>query len=314
MLKKCLVLGGTGFLGRNLCAALLNNGYKVCIFGKNVEELKKLKKTHPSIEIQEVNFIVQKDFSKILMGVDIVFHLVSTTTPTNIDLLYDFETNVLPTVRFLDACLEMKIKKVIYFSSGGTVYGIPDYIPIDEKHKTEPISAYGMHKLTVEKCLEYYQRMYKLDYQILRISNPYGRCQNPFGKQGVIAIFLSKALMDQSIDIWGDGKIIRDYIFVDDLMQACLKIIDYSGDTNCFNLGTGVGYSLEEIIRIIELNLQKNLIVRYLSARKQDVHQNVLDISLSKKELKWNPGIDLNQGIVKMICMWDRDKKIFREE
>lgn len=311
--QTCLILGGTGFLGKNLCRSLLQRHYHVIIYAKQSICLREMATMFPEISFIEDDFIREKDFSKFIDAVDIVFHLISTTNPGNKNMLYDFESNVLPTIRFLDACIGRQIR-VIYFSSGGTVYGIPNYLPIDEGHRTEPISAYGIHKLTVEKCLEYYGRTYGLDYIIFRISNPYGMYQNPFANQGVIAVFLSKALLRETIEVWGDGNTVRDYIYVDDVINACLKIVDYTGKVKIFNIGSGKGYSLREIISIIRHKLDTVVEVRYLASRIQDVPTNILDNSLFKRELRWRLHVDLDQGIQKMIDSWDIKTKQFSME
>jgi len=310
---KCLLLGGTGFLGINLCKYLYANGYDVTIYNHCSVRFKRFKQLFPHVQIidREFSSETKESLIDILGNIDVVFHLISTTNPSNKNVLYDFESNVLPTIRLLDACVKAKVKKIIYFSSGGTVYGIPRYIPIDEGHRTEPLSAYGIHKLAVEKCLEYYGRTYQLNYNILRVSNPYGEGQNPFSNQGVVAVFLAKALMHQPIEIWGDGSVMRDYIFVDDVIIACIKILNYQGKNSVFNVGSGVGYSLQEIIRIIQKTTGSILDINYLAGRVQDVPANILDISLMKKEVKWSPEITINEGIKKMLSSWNYAKKEF---
>lgn len=308
--KKCLILGGTGFLGKNLCRNLLKKHYQVVVFAKCTMHLKEMSVMFPEISCINGDFSCEKDFSNLLEGVDIVFHLISTTNPGNKNVLFDFESNVLPTIRFLDACVARKIR-VVYFSSGGTVYGSSRYLPIDEGHRTEPISAYGIQKLTIEKCFEYYGRTYGLDYIVFRISNPYGMYQNPLANQGVIAVFLSRALLGQTIEVWGDGSSIRDYIYVDDVMTACLNIMHYTGEFKIFNVGSGKGYSLHEIIYIMRHQLDIVVDVRYLSSRIQDVSTNILDNSLLKRELHWNLQVDLEQGMRKMLASWDTKTKTF---
>lgn len=310
-MKKCLVFGGAGFLGIHLCKKLYEQGYEVTVYNRSSTRLELLKKRFSKFKIIEKDFSIEKDFNNILTNVDIVFHLISTTNPANKNVLYDFESNVLPTIRLLDACIKKKIEKFIYFSSGGTVYGVPRYTPIDEGHRTDPISPYGIHKLAVEKCIEYYGLSYDLNFNILRISNPYGEEQNPFANQGVIAVFLAKALLGQSIEIWGNGNVIRDYIFVDDVIDACVRVISYKGNRKIFNIANGIGYSLNELIYIMQKQIKKIINVKYLEERVQDVPVNILDISLAQKELEWQPHICLEEGIAKMVDAWDYDERRF---
>ncbi len=311
MMKRCLILGGAGFLGRHLCKNLYACGYKIRLYNRSCDILGVLKKKYQGIEIIEGEFSVNEDFSMLLDGVDIVFHLISTTNPSNRDLFYDIESNVLPTVKFLEACVRSSIEKFVYFSSGGTVYGIAEYIPIDEKHLTNPISAYGIHKITAEKCIEYYGREYKLPYNILRIANPYGPGQDISLQQGVISVFFAKILMRESLQIWGDGTVVRDYIFIQDVMDAVLKIIDYKGDKNIFNIGTGKGISVNEIVHQIQEVTKEQINIQYLDNRTQDVPLNILDISLIESELIWHPKINIKQGLKRMLNSWSKSEKKF---
>jgi len=308
-----LVLGGAGFLGTHLCRMLCANHYEVLVYDRNITQISWGKKENPKIDFINGNFSSETDFFSLLNGIDIVFHLISTTNPSNQDLLFDFESNVLPTIRLLNACVGKKVRKVIYFSSGGTVYGIPQYIPIDECHFTEPISSYGIHKLAVDKCLGYYGRTYGLNYNIIRISNPYGENQNPASKQGVIAVFLARILAKQSIEVWGDGNVIRDYIYIQDVMDACIKLIEYRGKYKIFNIGSGKGYSLNELLHILQRKVGRIFEVEYLKGRLQDVPVNILDIDLARKELGWSPKVDIETGIEKMITSWNpRDQEFER--
>lgn len=222
----------------------------------------------------------------------------------------EFTTNVLPTLRLLDACSKVHAR-LIYFSSGGTIYGVPRYLPIDEGHRTEPISAYGIHKLAVEKCIEYYGRTYGMDYQICRISNPYGAWQDAHGSQGAVAIFLAKALQGETVELWGDGSVIRDYLDVDDLMDGICTLLSYRGDTRVFNFGSGNGTSLKELLYKIQRVTGRPVSVRRLEGRIQDVPANVLDIAQPQKELGWKPQTTLEAGLRKMIAMWDEEQEAF---
>lgn len=147
-----------------------------------------------------------------LEGIDVVFHLASTTLPktSNDDPGYDVRSNVVDTIQLLEACVDAGVRKVIFASSGGTVYGVPERLPIKEDHPTNPISSYGIVKLTIEKYLGLFHYLYGLDYAALRISNPYGPYQDPAGQQGAISVFLHRILSGQPIAIWGDGEIVRE--------------------------------------------------------------------------------------------------------
>jgi len=300
MAVKCLVFGATGFLGKNLCQTLINNNIDVWAYSSLTADWKFFINQFPNIKIIKGDFVRENNFDEILKDIDVAFHLVSTTKPANKDLFYDINSNVLPSIRLFEACVKQNVK-LIYFSSGGTVYGQPEYIPIDENHKKEPISAYGLHKLTVENILKYYGYCYNLEYIIMRISNPYGKYQTGFDNQGVVTVFLNKALSGETINIWGDGECIRDFIYVDDVMDAALKFITYKGAYKIFNVGSGKGCSLNSLLYKIKFYIKREIRVKYMPARSQDVKVNVLDNSLAKKEIGWDPIVNIDQGIEKML-------------
>lgn len=309
-MQNCLLIGGSGFLGINLCKELIDNGYNVSVASRQGVHLHRLGRLFPNIKIVPIDFMLDIEWHEILENIDVVYHMISTTNPSNKDLFFDFASNVLPTIKLFEACVDSSVE-LVYFSSGGTVYGSPRYLPIDEKHRTEPISAYGIHKLSVEKCLEYYGRTYGMKYRILRISNPYGAYQDCNRNQGVIAVFLSKILRREYIEIWGSGDAIRDYVYIDDVVAFCLNLLNYKGHEKIFNVGSGKGYSINEIIDILKFKVNDSVQVKYLSSRIQDVSANVLDISLAENELNWKPHVSLSEGIDKMVSLWDKNKMEF---
>ncbi len=309
--KHCLIFGGLGFLGNHLCRTLRKN-YKISVYARNQSMIDKSLCIYSDINIIKGDFFNEQNFARILDGVDVIFHLISSTKPSNLDMMYEFNSNVIPTLRLLEACKERKIR-VIFFSSGGTVYGIKNRCPITEDEITDPISAYGIQKLTIEKCIEYYGRMYGLDYLIFRIANPYGPCHIANMTQGVIPIFLSKILKNEVIEIWGDGEAVRDYIFVNDVMTACQKGIEYNGEYKLFNVGTGNGYSLLDILSIMEKIVPNKIVVKFYPSRRQDVLSNYLDSNRLRREFKWEPKMNLESGIKYMASIWN-DKTLSFDE
>lgn len=146
---------------------------------------------------------------------------------------------VKPSLRLLEACVKEHVKKVVFFSSGGTVYGVSKTLPIREDDLGQPISSYGIQKQAMERYFQFYQYCYALPIEILRIANPYGRYQRPFAKQGLIANMLGRYMTGSPIEVWGDGQVIRDYIYVDDVIDAAEKVLHYDGEYNVFNIGSG---------------------------------------------------------------------------
>src|SRR4029434_4711286 len=185
----------------------------------------------------------EEDVTQAVAGCEVVFHMISTTIPksSNDNPAYDVESNLVGTLRMLEAARKAGVRKVVFASSGGTVYGIPKVVPINESHPTDPICSYGISKLAVEKYLHLYHALHGLDYCILRIGNPYGEGQRPTAAQGAVGVFLYKALHGGVIEIWGDGTVTRDYIYIGDVIQAFLKAMTYSGEHRLFNIGAGEG-------------------------------------------------------------------------
>lgn len=300
---RCLILGGGGFIGSNLAEALLLAGYRVRIFERPHSQTQ----MHPGI-IEQLEW-VEGDFSNpaevdvALHECDIVFHLISTTLPksSNENPIYDVESNLVATISMLESARKHAVKKVIFTSSGGTVYGIPTETPISETHPTEPIASYGITKLAIEKYLHLFNILHGLDYCVLRLANPYGKGQRVIASQGAIAVFLYKALHNETIEIWGDGSITRDYIHISDVVSAMLQTLSYSGSQRIFNIGSGIGINLNEILHEIE-NICGHAVKKiYLPGRQFDVPCNVLNIDRARETLNWQPKVSFSQGIKETV-------------
>lgn len=296
---KCLILGGGGFLGSHLSEALLAQGHAVRIFDR--PNLIRFKSFHSeeTIEWIEGDFINREHVAHAVSGCDIIYHLVSTTLPrsSNENPAYDIETNVIATLHLLEAAHKNKIKKFIFVSSGGTVYGIPQGVPIKETHPTEPICSYGIGKLTIEKYLKLFHLLHDINYSVLRLANPFGERQRISSAQGAVAIFLHKALRNEVIEIWGDGSVTRDYFYVSDAVSALVKALAYKGDNPVFNIGSGIGHSLNDILNSIETCLGIPIKRAYLPARAFDVPINVLDITKASEHLSWKPQVSFIDGV-----------------
>ncbi len=240
-----------------------------------------------------------RDISNALDGVDVVIHLVGLTLPgpSNQNPVYDVETTVIGTLKLLDAAVKKGVKKVVFASSGGTVYGIPNILPIPEAHPTFPLCSYGITKLMVEKYLELFRHLKGLEYTVLRIANPYGERQRMDNVQGAIAVFLGRVLVGGKITIWGDGSVARDYLHVSDLVTAFLKVIEQDTHERIYNIGSGHAVSLKNVLTVIKHVTGRRLCVEYTDARKEDVPINCLDIGLAIRDLHWHPVLSLEDGI-----------------
>lgn len=303
---NALVLGGNGFIGSHLVDKLRGDGHAVSVFDRQLELFRK---PHQDVTYFYGDFGNRGLLAEALEGIDMVFHLVCTTLPktSNDDCAFDIQTNVVETIFMLEKCLEKKVKKVVFISSGGTVYGKPQALPVKEDSPTEPECSYGITKLAIEKYLALFNHLHGLDYSIIRPSNPYGERQNPLGIQGAISVFLGKIARNEPIEIWGDGEIVRDYIYITDLVEGIYRAATLGTTSRVFNIGSGVGYSLKEIIEIIQKVTKRPIKVNYTAKRLLDIPQIYLDNTRAKRELSWAPSTILEEGIGKA---WDFVKSL----
>jgi len=306
---KCLILGGGGFLGSHLSEALLAQGHAVRIFDRpNLLRFRSFQSCE-NVEWFEGDFIDREHVAHAVSGCDVIFHLVSTTLPrsSNENPVYDVETNVIGTLQLLDAARKNKIRKLIFASSGGTIYGIPHEVPIKESHPTEPICSYGISKLAIEKYIHLFHQLHGMEYCVLRLANPFGERQRIAAAQGAVVAFLDKALRNEEIEIWGDGSVVRDYFHVSDAVAALTKAIEYEGSQRIFNIGSGIGYSLNDIIEATETLLGMAVKISYLPARAFDVPVSVLDISKAAEFLNWKPQVSFGEGLSR-TAQWLRGR------
>jgi UDP-glucose 4-epimerase len=293
---KALVVGGGGFIGGHLVERLLAGGHAVRVYGRNPG---RFGGTPEEAEFVEGELGNHGLIRAAVDGVDTVFHFVSTTIPktSNDDPVYDVRSNLVDALVLLDACVDAGVRKVVFASSGGTVYGVPETLPITEEHPTDPITSYGIVKLAVEKYLGLFHHLHGLDYAALRISNPYGPWQDPAGQQGAVGVFLERIRTGRPITIWGDGLVVRDYLYVSDLVDALeLAAVTETG-RKVFNVGSGRGVSLNGLVTLMEEVVAREPEVEYLPARSLDVPTNVLDVSGTRKDLGWSPRTELPEGL-----------------
>jgi UDP-glucose 4-epimerase len=288
-------------MGTHLCRALLDRGYPVRVFERPVPAKLSAARAAGPIEWFYGDFLNHSDVAEAVKGSDIIFHLISTTLPktSNDNPVYDVETNISGTLGVLEAARACDVQRLIFVSSGGTVYGTPRSTPINESHPTDPICSYGITKLAIEKYLHLYFALYGLDYLVLRIANPFGEGQRPDTAQGAVGVFLSRALKGETIDIWGDGGTVRDYLHVSDVTDCFLRAIDYHGGVRIMNVGSTKGYSLNEILVAMESVLGQPIKRRYMAGRPFDVPTNVLDSTRARELLGWTPRMSLRDGLLR---------------
>lgn len=307
---KYLILGGSGFIGSNLIIYLLNTPENSVIsFSRNEMDKEMIRQVLFKNNLETiVDDFQNADFDLITKDIDIVIHLVSTTIPSNSNYRIDLTDNVLPTIDLLNSCVKNNIKKFIFISSGGTVYGNTDLIPISEDHVTNPICSYGIQKLMIEKYIMLFQNNHGLESKIIRLANPYGPYQEIASGVGAITNFTLKCINKEPLVIFGDGNVVRDYIYIDDAIEGIVNIINLKSDRNIYNLGTGVGSSLNEIIAILKDIFQYDIEVFYKNARNVDVVYNVLNTTNYSNLVQSHNMTTLREGIEKLIKYFDKKR------
>ncbi len=307
-MNKILVLGGAGFIGSNITKSLANSGKKVIVFGSHRAYWKNVEHFNDKIEIIKGDLsdstILEKIFKE--NKIDIVIHLISSSVPST-QLCDVIEHNELfSTMKLLDIMSANKVTKLIYFSSGGAVYGVNGEKINKEDSPLKPITFYGWLKVTIENYIQMRGRTHELDYLILRVSNPYGENQNILGNLGLIAVTLGKLLHNKPAEVWGDGEVVRDYIYIDDMCEITLSLIEKGNWNNIYNIGRGKGSSINEVLRIIKKISGINFNTDYKESRSVDIPVNILDISKIKKDIPLLKLTSLEKGIKKY---WESLKK-----
>jgi UDP-glucose 4-epimerase len=303
MPARALIIGGGGFIGSNLVRALLADGRRVRVLELPNRNRTRLTPDHPNLEWCDGNFTNIQDLRRVLVDVQSVFHLASTTIPqsSNDNPPFDIQSNLMGTVALLEEMRRFPRVPIIFASSGGTVYGPPKAVPIGEEHPTEPECSYGIVKLAVEKYLALYHRMHGTTYRVLRMANPYGPGQEINRTQGLIGVLLARVLSGSPVEIWGDGSVVRDYFYITDATSALRKAEAYAGDEYVFNVGSGTGHSVLEILAAIENVTNRKCEVRFTPPRPFDVPTNVLDISRAQAQLGWRPEVPLETGLQNLV-------------
>lgn len=308
---RCLVLGGGGFIGSAVSDRLLRDGHLVRVLARSKLIPYRAFSPEEPMEWMRGDFLNVHDLRAAVRGIDVVFHLVSTTVPktANDDPIWDAQSNLIGSLQLLQVLQEhaQSVRKIIFISSGGTVYGPTYYLPIDENHPTNPLTAYGITKLAIEKHLQMFTHLHGVPSIILRVSNPYGERQRIEAAQGAVAVFLHRALSGVPIEIWGDGTTTRDYIYISDVAEAVARAMAYDGKEQIFNVGTGHGTSLNALMDLIERVIGRQVERVYKPPRAFDVPISVLDNSRIRDALKWVPQINMYEGLALTLARLHRE-------
>lgn len=300
-----LVVGGDGFVGNHIVDLLVMKKIDSVVYDINSDSKKNREFcTYVKGDLQNtalIDDLIQKN------KVTYIIHLASTTLPksSNENIQFDISTNLMGTIGLLDLCVKHKLKKILFMSSGGTVYGLTTYLPVDENHPTNPICSYGINKLAIEKYLHLYSHLYGLNFIVLRAANPYGQGQNPLKGQGIIANFVHKMTLGEPLQVWGDGTVVRDYFNVRDLASLTLKAL-FSESCGVFNAGSGVGLSIHDLINVVAENFLITPNVILSEKRKLDVNSIILDCTKARKVFSWQASTDIKSGVADYIRWYSR--------
>lgn len=294
---KILVTGGAGFIASQIADAFIAEGHQVTIlddlstgFEKNINPKAKFVKTN----------ICDKNLYKLFEEekFDVVNHHAAQMDVRRSvkDPEFDATTNILGTINLLQNCVKYGVKKFMFASTGGAVYGEQDYFPADEKHNTQPKSPYGISKLAVEKYLYFYKSEHNLNYTILRYANIYGPRQNPFGEAGVVAIFTTKLLKGEQPVINGHGKQTRDYVFVGDVVKAnLLTLSDEASDI--YNIGTGIETDVNQLFHYLNDITKSNKEEKHGPTAAGEQLRSVITSDKIFNKFSWRPSTKLEDGL-----------------
>ncbi|UHQ22690.1 NAD-dependent epimerase/dehydratase family protein [Lysobacter sp. 5GHs7-4] len=299
---RVLLIGGNGFIGSHLVDGLRAAGHTVSVLDPRAP---RADADWRGVEYRQAAYSDRAAIDAMLDGCDVVLHLASTTVPStsNLDPVRDVSTNLVDTLGLIASMRERGLRRIVFFSSGGTVYGNPDRLPVDETHPLRPISSYGVVKVAIEHYLLMYHALGDLDPLILRPSNPYGPRQIASGQQGFIATALACAHQGLPLRIWGGGNTVRDYLYIDDLTDLVVRAVNGSS-SGVYNVGSGAGHSLNAVLAAVERVTGRTIRVEHLPERGFDVREVVLDIAAASARFGWRPQVELEQGIA---LTWHRD-------
>ena len=303
---RALVTGGAGFIGSTLVDRLLRAGHEVVA----VDDLRHGRRANltaalaAGATLREVD-VAGPELADVLAEVrpEVVFHLAAqiSVRASVADPLHDVTQNVLATVNLAEAARQAGTRKIVFASSGGSIYGTPERLPVDESTPVNPKSPYAASKVSAEVYLNTYRALYDLDCTHLALANVYGPRQDPHGEAGVVAIFASALLAGQPTRLFGDGANTRDYVFVEDVASAFLAASGEVGGGRRFNIGTGRQTSDRELHSLVAKEIGAPDEPEQAPARLGDLRASALNATLAGTELGWRPAVDIVEGIHRTV-------------
>lgn len=296
-MARCLIIGANGFLGSHLVDELDRRGHDVTAFDRFSGGAQRFT-SETAIPVAG-DFMNRAELAGALRNQDFVFHFVSTTTPASAedDPTLDVRTNIASSIDLLSQCVELGISRVYFASTGGAIYGDQPGVILDEQTIPQPVSPYAIGKLAIEGYLRYFQRKYSLGSVVFRISNPYGPRQHPNRLQGVIPIFLDRMRNGLPVTQFGDGTMVRDYLFVTDAVRMIADAVDARPAHHLYNIGSGVGTTVAEVLRAVREVTGLNPEVRIAPIPPTFVASSVLGVERYHSEFGKQDLLSLHDGI-----------------
>jgi UDP-glucose 4-epimerase len=297
-MSKVLVTGGAGFIGSNIVDLLIQNGFIVSVVddlstGQKKNLNPKARFYKKSIAASDLTGVFEKERPEYVVHEAAQINVRKSIT----DPAYDAGINILGSINLLECCKKYKVKKIVYASSGGAIYGEPVKLPADESHQIRPLCPYGASKYAVENYLNIYKKNFGIDYVALRYSNVYGPRQDPLGEAGVVAIFINKLMNRGQPTIFGDGKQTRDFIYVKDVARANLLAIQKNTKHTEYNIGTGQEISVNELYEKLKKIIGSDAKAVHGPEVSGEVRRIYLNIKRAEKELTWKPQISMENGL-----------------
>ena len=306
-MSRILVTGGAGFIASHISDALLERGNEVHVLddlsGGKLENVPDAAVFHEmDIRSEETAELFES------VGFDVLMHCAAQMDVRRsvADPSFDADVNLRGLLNLMESGRHNYLKKVVFASTGGAIYGDPDYVPQDEEHPLRPLSPYGIAKLSSEHYLEFYHHTYGIDFVSLRFGNVYGPRQNPHGEAGVVAIFTERLLVGAPVFINGDGNQTRDYVFVEDVVRANMLALDHPG-SGIFNIGTAIETDVNELFRIIRDEIDPTYKERHADAKPGEQMRSVLSFEKARAELGWEPEVDVRDGLERTVH-WFRER------
>jgi UDP-glucose 4-epimerase len=306
---KVLVTGGAGFIGSHIADALIQNGYQVHVVDNlstgRRENIPEAATFHDlDVRSERIQALFEREQFRLLVHQAAQMDVrVSVSDPR-----LDASINVLGFLNLMEAGRAHGLERVLFASTGGAIYGEPEYVPQDEAHPVRPLSPYGITKLTTERYLHFYEQQYGIDYVALRYANVYGPRQNPHGEAGVVAIFAERLLREEQPVINGDGLQTRDYVYVSDVVRANLAALSHRGSGR-FNIGTSIETNVCELFRKLRDQISPAIEERHGEGKPGEQRRSVLSFERAYEQLGWSPQIALDQGLAETVD-WFRTRDV----